>query len=112
MQIVFHTKPAQIYRDLLEKNVIRQLFEDYIADGATTGRDGVTVKAFSENLDTEISLIIRKIQNETYKFTPYKEKLISKGAQKNPRQISIPTVRDKLVLKFLTNFLKAVYSVT
>lgn len=42
-------------------------------------------------------------------FLFYKEKLISKGKNKFPRIISIPTNRDKLVLKSMSVFLSSIY---
>lgn len=47
--------------------------------------------------------------NNTYQFSLYKEKLVSKGRDSKPRAISIPTNRDKLLLKFLQLFLKETY---
>lgn len=46
----------------------------------------------------------------TYKFTKYKEKLISKGRGKEPRVISIPTIRDKIVLRGLCDILLDLFS--
>ncbi|WP_285276152.1 RNA-directed DNA polymerase [Halopseudomonas bauzanensis] len=40
---------------------------------------------------------------------PHKEKLILKGASSNPRQISIPTARDRIVLRALYECLAEVY---
>ena len=45
----------------------------------------------------------------TYNFTKYKEKLISKGAGKSPRQLSIPTIRDRLTLKIICQFLFEIF---
>lgn len=39
------------------------------------------------------------IFNGTYGFTRFKERLILRGASREPRQISIPTVRDRLTLR-------------
>ena len=41
----------------------------------------------------------------TYAFSKYKQKLISKGAGKAPREISIPTTRDRVALRALSDFL-------
>lgn len=73
------------------------------------GRDGVKLESFKARLDDEIELILRKIKTCSFEFTSYKEKLISKGAGKLPRQLSIPTIRDKLVLKFLAQLLANIY---
>ena len=70
------------------------------ANVQAVGIDGTTKQKFDETLDTELSLIQRKIENNTYDFSFYKQKLIVKSVNKT-RQISIPTLRDKLVIKYL-----------
>ena len=102
-------KPATRFHDSLNKPHFLELYAEFIEGGAPVGRDGVRVEKFSQNIEQEIDIILRKIRSGTYKFTTYREKLISKGAGKNPRQISIPTVRDKLVLKFLSELLTDIY---
>lgn len=44
-----------------------------------------------------------------HKFTTYRQKLASKGADKFPRIISIPTARDRIVLKALSLVLAEVF---
>ena len=101
--------PAALFKAYLSKANFAELFALHIDEKASVGRDGVRVEAFKVRIDAEIDVSIRKILNGTYEFTSYKEKLISKGAESRPRQISIPTVRDKLVLKFLSELLAKIY---
>ncbi len=103
------TSPATLYKSHFTKAKLREIFTEFIADGAAVGRDGISVTAFSERIDQEIDIIHRKVNVCTYQFTAYREKLISKGAQKPPRQLSIPTIRDKLILKFLSELLAVIY---
>lgn len=106
---------ATLFHSYFTKAYFEKLFEEYFSDSGGVGgvggvgRDGVRASAFEKNLNWEIDTLVRKIQSETFQFTSYKEKLISKGANSPPRQISIPTVRDKLVLKFLSELLAKVY---
>lgn len=53
---------------------------------------------FELNLDNNLEIIVRKILDGTYRFSPYLEILKLKGRKKHPRIISIPTIRDKIVL--------------
>lgn len=64
---------------------------------------------FDGNNAREIALISRKVLSGEYRFTKYKEKLISKGLGKSPRQLSIPTIRDRLTLKLLCEYLFEVF---
>lgn len=71
------------------------------------GRDGIRRDKFMLQLDDEIATISRKALAGRYRFTRYKERLIPKGAKRPPRQISIPTIRDRLALRALNDYLVA-----
>ena len=86
---------------------LQQIYYDKIKYRANVGMDRVTPKAFEDNLDNNIQIISRKVLSGVYKFTRYREVLISKGRGKEPRVISIPTVRDKLALSACHQFLRA-----
>ena len=85
---------------------LQQIYYDKIKYRANVGMDRVTPKAFEDNLDNNIQIISRKVLSGVYKFTRYREVLISKGRGKEPRVISIPTVRDKLALSACHQFLR------
>lgn len=101
--------PAKIFDQHLSKALLKSIFEEEIAPGAARGLDGISVQRFEKKLDQELDIVLRKVRNCTYQFTRYREKLIVKSATKLPRQISIPTIRDKLVLKFLNRVLSEIY---
>ncbi|MCP3728854.1 reverse transcriptase domain-containing protein [Sphingomonas sp. MG17] len=81
------------------EHYLRDLFRSKIAKSHATGKDGVRIGAFETRLIEETRLIQRKVAAETYSFTHFKERLIPRGAKRLPRQISIPTVRDRLTLR-------------
>lgn len=101
--------PGKLFQETFGPTQLKDIFNDYIADRSAIGRDGVSAKVFVSRIDAEIEIVIRKVRSCSYEFSSFKEKLISKGASKPPRQISIPTVRDKLVLKFLAELLARIY---
>lgn len=84
---------------------LRELFSSKIVRSQATGKDGVRVPAFEGRLAAEAQLIARKVSAGTYRFTTYKERLILRGANREPRQISIPTVRDRLTLRAICQLL-------
>ncbi|MQY00677.1 RNA-directed DNA polymerase (reverse transcriptase) protein [Sinorhizobium medicae] len=88
---------------------LRLIFEEKIATSGTVGKDGVHPTAFAKNLETELALVRANVRSESYKFTAFKQRLILKGAGKPPREISIAGVRDRLVLRALTNVLTSVF---
>src|SRR5258708_623262 len=91
-----------------EENLHR-LFLEHIIFRSTIGTDGVSSRKFDEVAGREITVISRKVFEDTYHFTRYREKLILKGAKSLPREISIPKVRDKLVLRAMTEALVEVF---
>ncbi|WP_244562594.1 reverse transcriptase domain-containing protein [Ensifer aridi] len=66
-------------------------------------------RAFQKNIDAELALIRRRVYAESYRFTPFKQRLISKRAGKAPREIAIAGVRDRVTLRAVTNVLMDVF---
>lgn len=90
------------------KSSLEEIYYKYVMLSTATGVDGV--KADNKfDLDSEVDIILGKIKNGNFRFSKYKEILKSKGAGKNPRVISIPTVRDRIVLKAIHLVLQEIY---
>jgi retron-type reverse transcriptase len=87
--------------DLFNDDRLIAIWERSLANNESIGIDGVSNSLFKENFRREFDVIQRKTANNTYEFSLYKEKLILKSAHSLPRQISIATKRDQLVLKVL-----------
>ena len=102
-------KAYQLYKTFFSKVNLHKIYEDKVSVSYSVGRDGVRQERFMAVVDNEIDLIIRKVENQSYKFTPYKQKLISKGAAKFPRVISISTIRDRLTLRALNDVIAGVF---
>ena len=91
--------------DYFRAQYLRLLFQQKISKSRATGKDGVRIEKFIERLSGESAIIERKALNGSYRFTRYKERLLLRGAEREPRQISIPTVRDRLTLRSLCQML-------
>ena len=102
-QIAFPTDAA----DHFAAANLRALFHSKIARSQATGKDGVRIGPFSERIIEESEIIERKALNQSYNYTNFKERLLLRGSNREPRQISIPTVRDRLTLRALCNVLHA-----
>jgi len=87
-------------------NWIKQIYQEKLINSCSVGKDGTTRVNFYSKIDDECHIIYNKINDESYKFTTYKEKLISRGIKRLPRQISIPTIRDRLTLRVMLEVLK------
>lgn len=90
------------------KNLL-DLYKEKVCLKPSVGMDRISCEKFSQELDINIEIILRKCFNKTYKFTCYRMLLISKGPKKYPRRICIPTMRDKLVLAALNEVLNDTY---
>ena len=71
--------------------------------------DRITPKKFEENLEDNIEIVIRKVNNDSYHFTRYKQLLFVKSASKPPRSVCVPTLRDKLTISSLNELINGVY---
>lgn len=94
------------------KKCLETIFSDYIVYSGATGIDNLDQYAFRRQLTDQIEILSRKALAGTYKFTKFKLKLVSKGRNKVPREISIPTVRDRIALRALCDFLGEHYKKT
>jgi retron-type reverse transcriptase len=92
-------------RDFFAEPYLRELFLARIARSRAVGMDGVRIGTFQRALETELKLISRKVLAQTYRFTPFKERLVLRGSKRPPRQLSIPTIRDRLTLRAACNAL-------
>lgn len=73
------------------------------------GRDGLSPITYWSNFSDELPLVVQHCKEGTYRFSPYKEKLVLKGRGKPPRVLSIPSVRDRLVLGVLNDYLQEMF---
>jgi len=90
-----------IIKKWFNKPTLDVLADEIIKEDTASGIDRVSYSAFIRNKDVYINQILESVNNKSYKFHRYKEKLVSKGRKKYPRVISIPTIRDRLTLKVL-----------
>lgn len=79
---------ARYFRRYFSSNRLKNIYSDKIKYRATVGMDRITPAAFENKLDENVRLISQKVLSGKYKFTCYREVLISKGRGKEPRVIS------------------------
>lgn len=84
----------------------KQIFFKYIVNSTAKGIDNINFEKYKLRIDENSELISRKFKSGKYKFSCFREKLILKGRKKEPRIISIPTIRDKVLLKYIQLILK------
>ncbi len=94
------------FRMYFSKSSLLKIYTDEIRYKSARGVDRISNRLFQERLTENINIIYRKVHNGTYQFSQYREKLISRGAERYPRVISIPTIRDKLTQKAIAEILE------
>jgi len=62
------------------------------------GIDRIDADVFERRAAEVLQRVSEKLIDGSFRFSPYLEKLVSKGRNRYPRVIAKPTVRDKLVL--------------
>ncbi|RQU78506.1 reverse transcriptase [Burkholderia cenocepacia] len=100
---------AKEFGKIFSISSLRSIYVERIQNSNAIGIDRTPPRALRRRLKEELSIINKKARDGSYKFTPYKEKLISKGAMSLPRVISIPTARDRVTLRALSELLSKVF---
>lgn len=100
---------ARSFRKCFARKSLLHIYTEKIKHSGAIGLDRTRPASLDSRLNDELDHIVQKVQQGTYRFTAYKEKLILKGAGSSPRQISIPTARDRIVLRALCECLSDVF---
>ena len=100
---------AKEFKTLFSVRKLRGIYFDRIKATGAIGLDRVRPYKLESSLKEELDVITKKVHAGTYHFTAFKEKLISKGQGVPPRLISIPTARDRIVLRATCDMLRNVF---
>ena len=100
---------SYLWKKLFSKKHLVEHYEEKIKYKPSVGLDQVSPENFEQNLNENIEIISRKVMNGSYHFTRYKQLLFTKGTDKLPRAICVPTLRDKLTASVLNELLVGVY---
>lgn len=96
--------------EFFNENYLRDYFNRNILKKKGGGRDNLTPEKFLEKYGKDFGMLAEQCLNGTYRFSYYNEKLLLKGSRKYPRVISIPSIRDRLVLGVLNDYLSSIFS--
>lgn len=94
--------PGRIFRRELAPARLSGTLEK-VAAGHARGRDGMPPEALLNWSQEQRRAFADRMRSGTYRFSPYRERLITKGRDKKPRVISLASARDQLALKLLAN---------
>lgn len=100
---------AALFDTLFAQASLEGVFNEEFESTTGKGVDRLNGFQFSLNGKEQLATASAKCLTGQYRFSPFLEVLKTKGRDKNPRLIGIPTVRDRVVLHQLNKFLAAVY---
>lgn len=98
-------RASDLFYEFYQIANIKKIYLDGLKNKYSPGIDRVNNRVFEKKLNENINIIHRKVLNGTYSFTNYKQKLISKGKEQNPRVVSIPTIRDRITLLIIKDII-------
>ncbi len=101
---------SDIFNNIFTLESIEEVYKKDVAWRYLRGVDRVTPYQFEQQKDFHFEIIHRKCLNGTYKFAPFSERLRLRGRDRKPRVISIATMRDRIVLSLLKNYLHTVFA--
>lgn len=98
-----------LFGALFSAPALEAVFKEEFASTSGKGVDRLNGFQFVTNARAQLMTTSAKCFTGTYRFSPFLEVLKTKGRDKNPRLIGIPTVRDRVVLHQLNRFLATLY---
>jgi len=94
---------------LFSPDELKVVFDASFAKSTGKGTDRLNGFQYAVRSAAELKIASTKCLNAQYRFSPFMETLKTKGRDKFPRLIGVPTIRDRVVLHQLNKFLAAVY---
>jgi len=88
---------------------LRAAFAKVERNGGAAGVDRVTVEAFAERLEENVTKLSRSLLDGTYRPQAIVRRWISKAGSKEKRPLGIPTVRDRVVQTALRHVLEPIF---
>lgn len=102
-------KRRKLRKSIFTKKNLSIISKENIKPVTTTGIDQMTYDTYMKNNGKIIDSIITKISTGKYKVTRYREKLILKNRKSPPRLLSIPTFKDRVMIKGVHQVLSEYY---
>lgn len=98
------------YADQFSYANLESCFDKKVVKVKSKGIDKKSANSFKKNKENELKILEKKIQSGTFTFSPYLELLRVKRRDANPRMLSLPTIRDRIVLSTLKEILHIEFS--
>lgn len=98
-----------LFEMLFSPGELLTAFREKFAIKTSKGVDRLNGFQFAQRAAEELTVTSAKVLKGQFRFSPFLEVLRPKARDKSPRLISIPTLRDRVVLSQLNKFLATLY---
>jgi RNA-directed DNA polymerase len=95
----------ELFSNLFSERSLIEVFKDKFSSARAKGIDRLDGFQFSTKAEVELKTASEKCLSGSYRFSPFLETLKLKGRGKAPRIISVPTIRDRVILHQLKELL-------
>lgn len=99
-------KSSTAIRKVSEINHLREAWKKLAKRKKSKGCDGVTIEAFSADLDWNLRRISKELRDGDYHMCRLRPSVYFKLGSTKPRPLQIPAVRDRVVMKALALFIQ------
>lgn len=99
----------ELFRRMFSGHALEWVFRDRFRSSSAKGIDRINGFQFVARSANELEVVAGKCLDGSFRFAPFLEKLKLKGRGKEPRIISIPIVRDRIVLHQLQKYLALIF---
>lgn len=104
-----HFNCESLFDQLMSVEALMTTFHTRFHKSAGKGIDRINGFQFAQKRLQDLVDASRKCIDGSFRFTPYREVLKPKGRNDRPRLISIPTIRDRVILHQLKDLLAAAF---
>ena len=91
--------------DFMTVDRVTKIYNEKVLYTDSVGVDKINNYEFRKNLGRNIKKIISDIKDNKYVFKPYKIVLIPKNIDTKPRKVCVPTIRDRLTIEIIKEYL-------
>lgn len=100
---------TETFSQLFDPPALQTAFQEHFANSRSKGVDRLSGRQYESRFASEVGTISLKCLSSAFRFSPYLEMLKPRGRGREPRLISIPTIRDRVVLHQLNQFLAQIF---
>ncbi len=108
---IAENRPKEVFTSLYHHLNVEMLLQCHkeLSGNKAAGIDGATKASYEENLEENITGLVKRLKNNSYKPQAVRRVYIPKGEGKEMRPLGIPAYEDKIVQSGLNRVLQAIY---